>query len=102
MSEFDLEVIRARDAACAVPKAPIEAAVQWAQSNADRRALLAAYDALRSRLAAVLEWLKDPRLSQWPYMEDGDFYDDLSEQVAAIEKTLCTPDSASVTQEKNP
>lgn len=50
MSEFDLEAIRARDAACAVPKAPIEA-VQWAQSNADRRALLAAYDALRSRLA---------------------------------------------------
>lgn len=49
---------------------------------------------LRSRLAAVLEWLKDPRLSQWPYMENGDFYDDLSEQVAAIEKTLCTPDSA--------
>lgn len=58
MSEFDLEAIRARDAACAVPKAPIEA-VQWAQSNADRRALLAAYDALAARLAEAEALLRD-------------------------------------------
>ena len=63
MSEFDLEAIRARDAACAMPKAPIEA-VQWAQSNADRRALLVAYYALRQRLAEAerdsqrLDWLE--------------------------------------------
>lgn len=47
MAEFDLEAIRARDAMFA--HVPVERLVT--QSMVDRRALLAAYDALRSRLA---------------------------------------------------
>ena len=43
---------------------------------------------LHARLVDVLAWLKDPRLSQWPYMEDGAFHGDRAEQIAAIEKTL--------------
>ena len=51
-------------------------------------------DALAARLTSVLDWLKDPRLSQWPYMENGDFYDDLSDQIREIEQTLGTTVSA--------
>ena len=50
MTNDELEAIRARDAACAVPKT-VTSEVQWVVSNADRRALLTEVDRLR-------EWIK--------------------------------------------
>lgn len=45
----------------------------------------------RDALAELVAWLSDDRLSNWPYMEGGEFYDDLAEHLAAARAVLAAP-----------
>jgi hypothetical protein len=45
-------------------------------------------EALRSLLKEAREWLADPSLGTWPYMEGGGFYSDKSKWIARIDDAL--------------
>jgi hypothetical protein len=45
-------------------------------------------EALRSLLKEAREWLADPSLDTWPYMEGGRFYSDKSKWIARIDDAL--------------
>lgn len=46
---------------------------------------------LRKAIAQLLAWLKDERLSKWPYMENGQFYTDLRSNIDYLERVISEP-----------
>lgn len=46
---------------------------------------------LEEALRRTLHWLQDDRLTQWPYMENGGFYDDRAEHIDWINAALRGP-----------
>ena len=65
-----------------------EAALVAEVAKNGRHAMRVTIAQLEARLANVRAWLADPRMSQWTYMENGEFYDDLSDQIVAIDAFL--------------
>ncbi len=48
----------------------------------------ATLDSLLATLVKTRDWLQDPRLSTWPYMENGPFYDDLADMLKVINAAI--------------